>query len=295
MKPGNQIILLWPDEPKSGPTKEWVQQFANNLKFTSDRCNAGVAEVKILTPGEKDARQLLKAGNTIIVIFHASWLGDGTYSKLIENEIMGGADSDRRLMLISVSPGYRHALNGKLEKLPSFSFYDPQPIEPGSGLIDESLPAYWSKLLDLILDLGQSPLAASSVIYLAQTESDITSSRDIIRRELIEHGYRVVPDIDLLSHQKDLKSYIQRNLDKSRLAIHLLGNSYGDVLENTSFSISESQVHFIGEYLETIEMDKTLSTRSPISRLIWVDPEFTPSDKKQADFVEELKRNIEKL
>ena len=295
MKPGNRIVLLRPDHLQSGPSNEWILQFVNNLERVSDRYNASVDDIRVLTPKDKDARQLLRTCDVMLVILHQSFFSDSAYSKFIENEITEIGEAESKLILISTSPGNQEALNGKLKKFRSFSFYGSRAHEGASDFIHETEPAYWSILLDLVLDLGQTRDSGASIIYLAQTEIDINSSRDIIRRELVEHGYRVVPDIDLISHQKDMKSFIQINVDQSRLAIHLLGNHYGDIVKDESRSISELQVRYIGEYLETVEKDKTLSSQSRINRLIWIDPEFNPSDKRQGDFVEDLKRNIEKL
>lgn len=295
MKPGNQIILLRPDDIKSGPTKEWVQQFADNLTLIFGRYQSGGAEVQQITPKEKDSKQLLKPGSVITVLFNQAWLGDANYTKLIEQAISEVGDGEGKIVVISTSSGRRQALGGKLEKLASFVFYDHHSVEAGSDLMDETMPVYWSKLLDLVLDLGQTGPPESGIIYLAETEVDISDNRDVLRRELNEQGYRIVPDTDLAGRKKELKSYIQKNVDQSRLAIHLLGNHYGEEVENESVSISELQVRYISEYLEAIEKDETLSSRSRLSRLIWVDPDFNPQDKKQADFVEELKRNIEKL
>ena len=65
--------------------------------------------------------------------------------------------------------------------------------EGGGGLLKEGQPAYWSKMLDMVLDIVQSRMEDAPSIYLSQTVEDMASSRDIIRRELIEHGFRVVP------------------------------------------------------------------------------------------------------
>ena len=295
MKPGKQIILLHPDDLQSGPTKEWVEQFANNLKLISGRYHKGLAAVKLVTPKEKEAGQLASTDGIIMVLFHESWISNGGYKKIFESGFTDKGDDEMKVIIISTSPGRRQALGGKLEKLPYFSIYNPQALETGSGLIDESMPAYWSKLLDIVLDLGQTGLAGSGTIYLAETETDISGSRDILRRELMEQGYRVVPEDDLTGRNKDLKSHIQKCIEQSRLIIHRLGNHYGDLVENESISISELQVRNISQYLEAIEKNETPTSRSGISRLIWVDPDFNPQDKQQAEFVEELKRDIEKL
>jgi len=95
MKPGRQIILLRPDDLKSGPDKEWVQQFANNLKLISGRYQGGAAEIGITTPKDKEAKQLLKGSSLVVVLLHESWLGDSNYTKIIENEVTAGGAEDK--------------------------------------------------------------------------------------------------------------------------------------------------------------------------------------------------------
>ena len=68
---------------------------------------------------------------------------------------------------------------------------------------------YWTKLDDLAHDIadlltileGRAPETAPSAcrrregtVYLAETSSDLKDQRDAIQRELLGHGYTVLPD-----------------------------------------------------------------------------------------------------
>src|SRR5206468_9768817 len=84
---------------------------------------------------------------------------------------------------------------------------------------------------------GQEPLA----VYLAHTTHGLQQQRDEIRRELLEHGYRVLPDRDLPLNRQDLVLKVEEALDRCVLAIHLIGASYGLVPEGLQSSVLELQ------------------------------------------------------
>ncbi len=295
MKPGQQILLLRPDDLKSGPSEKWIKQFAGNLKLVSSRYASGMRDVSVLTPKSKDAGKLPENGGLTLIILHHSWLSDNAFMKQVEDTAAGSGDGNREVILVNTSSGIRDSLKGIRGKSRSFDFIRPATEEGEAELIDEGQPLYWSKLLDLVLDYIRSGRGGAGSIYLAQAETDMFSYRDVIRRELMEHGYSVVPDTDLLASPADLKSSIQKEAGASRLAVHLLGDRYGDEVSGESCSITELQVRYIGEYLESVEKDEKLSALTGLSRLVWIDPDFKPSDNRQADFVNGLQRNIEKL
>ena len=131
-------------------------------------------------------------------------------------------------------------------------------------------------------------------VYLAQSSADMFRNREILKRELVEQGYDVVPVADLSNHASELKSHIQKLVDSSILAIHLLGNEYGEIVNDTGLSMAEMQVLYAGEYLEALENDPVHASKS-VSRLIWIDPEFSPRNQNQEDFINRLKKDLEHL
>lgn len=288
MKSGNQIILLRPDDHGSGPDTSWIEQLAHNLKLASDRYGADLSGIRLLSAKEKDAGQFLQSAPAIILIYHESYLGDAGFVKLVEKELFRKGDT-RKVIMITASPPHREAFGGRGMGLASFGLFGPD------GIFNESSPSYWSVLLDIVQDLGNEGPADRGIIYLAHTEPDILEIYHALRRELKARGFRIVPGAEFSAHPKELKALVQKDIEGARLAIHLLGDEYGKPVGEGSVSISELQVRVIGEYLKDLEKDDALSVQTSIDRLIWVDPDFNPKDKRQADFVEELKRNIEKL
>jgi hypothetical protein len=75
------------------------------------------------------------------------------------------------------------------------------------------------------------PPGTLPVVYLATTTSDLMDERDALQRELLEHGYRVLPDrpIPLVAHEAE--AMIRENLVHARMSIHLIGRNYGIVPE----------------------------------------------------------------
>src|SRR5262249_42722856 len=69
-------------------------------------------------------------------------------------------------------------------------------------------------------------------VYLAETASDLRSERDNIKRELQQHGHRVLPANELPLEISALTRAVNDNLQNAALSIHLIGKSYGIVPEN---------------------------------------------------------------
>jgi hypothetical protein len=168
--------------------------------------------------------------------------------------------------------------------------------------LGEDSTLYWSRLLDLAAEVktlsgmaaGASSESPASRIYLAQASPDMSRNRNILKRELLEYGFDVLPDTDLNFRRADLKSYIQNLADKSRMVVHLLGNAYGEPMKDTGYSLAETQTQYITEYIEAIGNDPVHAEKE-LERLIWIDPEYNPVDSQQEEFINQLKRNIENL
>jgi len=150
--------------------------------------------------------------------------------------------------------------------------------------------AYWQKLDDLAHDISDllgslstedktSDQVEKKSIYLAETTSDVKESREIVKRELQQHGYKVLPDQVLPLVTPDFKSMTQGLLRQSILSIHIIGSSYGIVPEGTIKSIVELQNEIASE----------LSQRENLQRLIWIPPNVKTDDQRQSDFTNLLK------
>jgi len=124
---------------------------------------------------------------------------------------------------------------------------------------------------------------ASRVVYLADVTSDLKGERDRIRRELLERGHTVLPDRPLPLVADEAQELVSDFLDKSHLAIHLIGNRYGIVPEGGEHSL--------------IELQSSLSAKKGeqdgLQRLVWMAPDNEPDGERHIQFIQDLQNSSE--
>lgn len=162
---------------------------------------------------------------------------------------------------------------------------------------------YWAILKDLVWDIKefiknleaqQLPISvtansapivppATPTIYLAETTSDLRTQRDEIRRELQQRGYIVLPDCDLPREVPALIESVNDCLNRSRLAVHLIGEHYGIVPE---MEIERSIVRL------QHDLSVARNGSSELTRLLWLPDKLQSNDPRQQAFIEELQHGI---
>jgi hypothetical protein len=302
MEPANKIVLLSPgtDNLQSGPNLAWLEQFGANLDLVLKRYTD--ESLRIISPESKEAADLLAKPVFLILMMHMSYGSSGKLMKFLEKIAEENRDTIVKLLRVDTSPEIAEKTPELFANAPSIELFDSHEETNPSQWFGQEATVYWSRLLDLAAEVSSpvEPAAdpakgdAGNIIYLAQTSADMGMNRNILKRELIEHGFRVMPGADLKIHKTDLKSQVQNMVDQSRLAIHLLGNAYGKPMKESAQSLAEVQIRYITEYLKAIENDSA-HTKKKLNRLIWIDPEFNPVDSQQEELINQLKRNIENL
>lgn len=116
------------------------------------------------------------------------------------------------------------------------------------------------------------------VVYLATTTSDLKEARDIIRRELLEAGHRVLPEVMLPLDKTSFETAVRSDLAGADLAVHLIGEKYGLVPEDALRSSAQLQLDLAGEHAVT----------SDLQRLIWLPPHLEVADPRQQGLIDEL-------
>ena len=115
-------------------------------------------------------------------------------------------------------------------------------------------------------------------IYLAEATPDLARERDMIRRDLLERKYSVLPESPLPNDFNGLQEMARQDLERCCLSIHLVGQDYGDSPKGDNRSFAYWQ-HLLAE--ERL-------TDPGFSRLIWMPKKNKPSDVRQWAFVKEL-------
>lgn len=302
MKPVNKIVLLSPgkDDLQSGPDSAWLEQLGANLdlvlkKYTDEK-------LRIISPGSKDAADLLAGPVFLILLMHGSYNSSGEFIQFLDKTAEENRNNIVKLLRIDTSPEIAEKTPELFANAASIELFGPNEDADKSQCLGQEDAVYWSRLLDLAAEVmtqiettsDQAEKKEGNLIYLAQASADMGRNRNILKRELIEHGFGVVPVVDLKTFKTDLKSEIQKMVDQSQLAIHLLGNAYGETMKELGYSLAEVQIRYITEHLEAIEKDPVRAEKD-LQRLIWIDPDFNPVDSQQEEFITQLKRNIENL
>lgn len=127
------------------------------------------------------------------------------------------------------------------------------------------------------------------LVYLAETTSDLTAERELVRDELQQRGHIVLPEQKLpLEEVKRTESAVRTDLVRSALSVHLVGTRYGSTPEDDARSIVRIQE----------ELGAERSKGDPdFVRLLWMPPGLaTPAleirDERQKSFIAELQTRV---
>jgi hypothetical protein len=121
--------------------------------------------------------------------------------------------------------------------------------------------------------------AQSGTVYLAETTSDLRDYRDVLKRDLLESGYRVMPDRPLPWVAAEAETAIREAVAECRLAIHPIGRVYSLVPEGGDRSLVELQHQIAGQ------RDGAAS----FSRIIWIPEGLKVDDDRQRRVLDALR------
>jgi hypothetical protein len=133
-----------------------------------------------------------------------------------------------------------------------------------------------SKLLELMKNGNAPARATKATIYLAQTSHDLNEEREEIQRDLVRNDFAILPDRQLPLVADDLATFVQGELSRCALSVHLVGQSYGVVPDGESRSVVAVQ-HEIA------------AATAGLSRLIWMPEGLQSTDERQQAFIEHLR------
>src|SRR5688572_11529754 len=214
-----------------------------------------------------------------------------------------------------------------LRELIGYSFYEmdgDMPVEFGPEVVPTKDPRYWTALRRLAWDVSNmlvtlkhakdattgplvmpAPQTSSSVtvtpttaastngaqkfVYLAETTSDLSSERDVVRDELRQRGYGVLPEEKLPAAElQQIESAVNQALARCVLSVHLIGKRYGSTPEDNPRSLVCIQ--------EDLAAQHTANNEN-FSRILWMPqglmtPPLDISDERQREFVTAVQNRI---
>ena len=186
-----------------------------------------------------------------------------------------------------------------------YNFYDTDPLTGDLRMFDQrtgssTQQAYWLKLSDVCYDLSyvlrrfsgevEDRYTKRRTVHLAAVGNDMIVIRDILRRELLQRGYRVLPERVFPPRMSDIERATSEDLDRSVLSIHLVGEDYGKALPGEDISLVALQNKIAHTHtLSVLEQRKKSKELPPFNRLIWLDPKIENTSEAQRIFIENLK------
>jgi protein kinase-like protein/uncharacterized protein DUF4062 len=182
----------------------------------------------------------------------------------------------------------------QLKSLLGYAFFN---VDPDTGRVreldevfgPEAQRDFWIRLDDLahdiccLLEMVEAPTvtlsAAHKSVFLAQTTLDLREQREAIRRDLQQHGYTVLPEVDLPQEESELNEIVRANLVQCQMSIHLIGKNFGPVPEGCVQSLIEIQNEL------AIERGR----KGNFSRLVWIPPGLQVEDERQRRVIQRFR------
>src|ERR1044072_9059285 len=137
---------------------------------------------------------------------------------------------------------------------------------------------------------GDATSKPQKLVYLAETTSDLSKERELVRDELRQRGYGVLPEkkLPVETSSEALASAVRADLERSALSVPPAVVKYGSTPED-----DERSVVCIQEELA----DARRAEAPDFRRILWMPPGLmTPAlevkDSRQKEFVTELQSRI---
>jgi hypothetical protein len=185
-----------------------------------------------------------------------------------------------------------------IEELLSYIFYEKSVINRkikslNFGSKQNNLTIY-GRLLDLAYDIASSLTEDQTkkprksehqgYIYLGLTNPDQMESRDDIRRELQQIGYKVLPLKSLPANEEEFRKVLNNYLEISDSVIQLMSTQYGDIPKGFKYSISDLQNRIIKDF-----KSKDLSHQPKY--YIWMPAAKIINDQRQSLHLKRIKHD----
>lgn len=279
---------------------EWINNFIKYLEFLLERLIG--KKPQILTSSNDNKKiDFNKIAHFILIInkeYISSQKTITEYNQIVKTQ--------KAISKIVIEPIAESTNLNAFENYLSYDFYTLLKKNEGEEinfklLNPQSDSQYWFKLIDLAYDIYQTfPTEiiqkksvinlSKGIVYLAETTPDQNEYRDLVKKELQLHGYRIFPNKPLPGEYDKFVADVKNYLEESTLSVHIIGREYGETVKNSEFSKNELQNKIASEYYQ--ENAKKAKKGKFFFRLIWIPPNIEIKDQKQFQFVEQLKRDI---
>ncbi|MBX2967031.1 MAG: hypothetical protein KF845_12875 [Cyclobacteriaceae bacterium] len=304
------VLITYPDKDNETADGQagWVTQFKKFLDLMLTQVLG--SKPNIMLKSEHDSMTSPKLDNaaTLINILSPDFIKSGQCLDNLETFYQAAeASGKNRNRVFKV---FKHPLSVQEQppRLRELIGYEMYQLDSETGEVreytdyfsSEAERQYWMKMVDLAYDIYDTLLQLKGTetkgevkniykrktIYLAETGHDLSVQRNIIKRELLRHGYIVTPNQTLPGNIHDLEKIVKRDLEEASLSIHLVGAAYGEIPDGSDQSIVDLQNRLAAEKSQRVGKEQ-------FARLIWISPVLVNASDRQRAFIENLKRDTD--
>ncbi len=297
------------DNQEENGKNGWITDLARFLEIMLTQVLGKKPNISLKSEGSALSADELKNTGILISVLSPHFINTGQCLDVI-NEFSKNSKSDatnRLFKVLKTNVAYEDQ-PAKLKDGLAYELFDLDYDSGDSVIFDDYFgPAaenvYWMKMVDLAYDVHESllllqdekkkdgvkPLYQRQTIFLAETGHDLNVQRNVIRRELQRHGYRILPDRMLPRDVDSAEKVINEALDESIMSVHLIGNTYGDIPTGGDHSLVDMQNKLAAKKVHDNPSDRKLQ------RLIWINPHQENSSDQQKTFIENIQRDLSAL
>jgi len=296
-------------------TEGWIDRFRKILQESLGQLMGEPPKTLYYPNQEKPTASTLAQVGVMLCILSPNFTNDKNCIEDIQAFTESvGKDAAKRVVKVVKNPVEYNQQPSILKNILSYDLFlvglDGDYTEMKEFFGKENEKIFWTQVLDMAqeaynvlrelknIDLKNIASAYSGkTVFLAETTNDLQIERSLIRRELQKFGCVVVPDQNLPSNHLDIEARLKRDLERSELAIHLIGASYGDSIEENGMSLIELQNALATEHSTLLSATKNsiYDDKRAFSRIIWLPPQTKFGSERQRVFVDNLRQNAEAL
>ena len=311
------------DQPLGGSSKGWVTNFHKFLVTLVEQVSGISPRVQMISENDSHV-DLYSKGGILVTILSKDFLNNPTLVNGVQVFASNARDAGNlqigglsRLFKVIKFPVDVDSYLSDLSGILTYDFYqidamtgEPQEFKRFFG--NEAERSYWMKMVDMAYDLNQminklsepgmvthkkaDDVSKDKTIYLANSGVDMIIQRDIVKRELIRHGYKVLPDQALPKEASALEAMVKNDLSRCCLSIHLIGEDYGYKPAGSDLSVVDIQNKVASRYtFEVHDYNMKHDGVEKFSRLIWLSPDLKNVSERQKLFIEDLKSDAATL
>jgi hypothetical protein len=294
------------DIPKKGEAG-WVSQFKKFLELMLFQVLGTKPNIVLKAEFDSVTASTMDNAGVLISILSRDFIQSGRCLDTVEAFVkVAPPTTGNRVFKVLKSPLSLTEQPPRLRDLIGYEMYQldtetGQMKEYSDFFSQEAEKQYWMKMVDLAYDISETLLLLREgtrqevknlfkrkTIYLAETGHDLSVQRNIIKRELLRHGYMVLPGQSLPGNVTDLERQVRTDLEVSAMSIHLIGSAYGEIPEGSDRSVVDLQNRLAAEHSFARK-----ERGEEFSRLVWIAPTLKNASDRQKAFIETIKRDVE--